>query len=506
MASPDKDVGSSPGSAWASILQAVREQLPSLDSDSSLSDFGEEELFIFQRNHPALIPDLSEELAEEPAGSWDMVAHSSPPAAGLVPVGFGEEPWSEWNAQTGRRGSPEGKDPGSPLAGHGKASSSPGVPEDTPRWQEGDLAVTTSKARGALSLPKGPKGEATFAPLKRGLDAESQRPAPHGGEDPNCARRQALRRERRRMIEKDVLHRVSWEACAPGSAPAPLPPRQEPQKGPPTLSLQQLEESDLDGLLQRLAGPDRTPGAPWQASDRLQHQVSPTLSRSTIQWRHLPRPQEAQAAQLCPHPTADTEHSAHDRLMERLVLLCASQSRAYASAWNVPAASPPDSRPLEATTRRSSGELDAPGVQGMRPKSEVEPPTVFMDLRVPEPPAQATEESSSSSSLDGNDEDDEDEESAAPEGDQQDPGGLWDRTGKSQLLQQLRAFRQGLPPPVLPAPGGPGGPGGQKGQAPAHTSRSAAWRRNTGALGEPPELGVAKGALGLPLEPPHEGS
>ncbi|XP_049624833.1 dynein axonemal assembly factor 8, partial [Suncus etruscus] len=79
MASQDKEMGPSTGSSWASILQAVREQLPSLDSDSSLSDCGEEELFIFQRNHPAPIPDLSEELAEDLEGAWLTDTHRSPP-------------------------------------------------------------------------------------------------------------------------------------------------------------------------------------------------------------------------------------------------------------------------------------------------------------------------------------------------------------------------------------------------------------------------------------------
>nr|KAF6488872.1 hypothetical protein HJG59_001714 [Molossus molossus] len=85
MTSQDKDVGPSLPSSWASqmgpweaILEAVREQLPSLDSDSSLSECGEEELFIYQRNQSTLIPDLSEELAEDPDEAWVAPANSSP--------------------------------------------------------------------------------------------------------------------------------------------------------------------------------------------------------------------------------------------------------------------------------------------------------------------------------------------------------------------------------------------------------------------------------------------
>ncbi|KAG8506471.1 putative protein C16orf71 [Galemys pyrenaicus] len=81
MAWQGKDGGQAPGSPWAAILEAVREQLPSLDSDSSLSDFGDEEPFIFQRNQTALIPDLSEELAEDPGGV--AVASASPEVCGM---------------------------------------------------------------------------------------------------------------------------------------------------------------------------------------------------------------------------------------------------------------------------------------------------------------------------------------------------------------------------------------------------------------------------------------
>ncbi|XP_025225522.1 uncharacterized protein C16orf71 homolog [Theropithecus gelada] len=91
MASNDEGMAPSLGSPWASqtgpwdaILKAVKDQLPSLDSDSSLSDYGEEELFIFQRNQTALIPDLSEELAEDPADgdksrTWAAAAEESLP-------------------------------------------------------------------------------------------------------------------------------------------------------------------------------------------------------------------------------------------------------------------------------------------------------------------------------------------------------------------------------------------------------------------------------------------
>ncbi|KAM6424570.1 dynein axonemal assembly factor 8 isoform 2-T2 [Liasis olivaceus] len=52
---------------WGALLSAIRDQIPSMDSDVSLAD-GEEdgELFLFQRDQPNLIPDLTEELKDLP--------------------------------------------------------------------------------------------------------------------------------------------------------------------------------------------------------------------------------------------------------------------------------------------------------------------------------------------------------------------------------------------------------------------------------------------------------
>ncbi|KAI5127947.1 hypothetical protein MUG91_G95n7 [Manis pentadactyla] len=128
-------------------------------------------------------------------------------------------------------------------------------------------------------------------------------------------------------------------------------PPEAPQEGPLALSLQQLEELGSDHILRSLAEQedDReegAPGAAW-AADR-----------------------QSQAG----HPVP----SAQDRLMERLALLCATQSRAPSSAGKVPA-----------------------------------------DM---------------------------------PQGTKQQEAGSRDCTGKSQLLQQLRAFRKGMPQPGLPPP------------------------------------------------------
>ncbi|GAB5583108.1 dynein axonemal assembly factor 8 isoform X1 [Prionailurus iriomotensis] len=441
MASQDKDEESPPPWAsqtgpWDAILEAVRDQLPSLDSDSSLSDCEAEELFIFQRDHTTLIPDLSEELAEDPAGAWlATVDGSSEP--GAVPVEPSTEPWRE-------------------------------VPKDTPKWQEDNHGAVSLTTQGPH---QGLQGEATLSPWEGDLKAEPLSAASQTGWAADYADRRALRKERRKMIEKDILHKVTWDAqdpacsdqsqveeapCAAAVAvPRPETPPEGPREGRLVLSLKclQLEEWDLDHILQSLAGRedgrgDRAPGATWWAADRLGRDY--------------------------------TLLNTQDRLMERLALLGATQSRA-SSAWKAPADTPQDTKQRE-TSRRTArmepgfqAELGLRLASGLQLRGPAEPPTVFIDLRPTEPSELGSSESSSSS-------DSEEEEETAALGDQQGPAeqerhssqGLRDCTGKSQLLQQLRAFRKGTAQPNLPATEGPGG---QKAQVLEDTASSRTGRK-----------------------------
>uniref|UniRef100_A0A8C9BN18 Dynein axonemal assembly factor 8 n=1 Tax=Phocoena sinus TaxID=42100 RepID=A0A8C9BN18_PHOSS len=297
MASHDKDVGPLLPNPWDAILEAVKEQLPSLDSDSSSSNCEEEELFIFQRNQTALIPDLSEELAEDPDGAWVTSSGSPPEVCGMqdpgihepavVPVESAGEPWGEWNAgpQAQESVSLEGRAPGRPLQSCDESSSLLRMPVETPTWQDddGDTAFNTSTSQSPC---QGPQGEATLSPQEAGLQTEPPGAASWAQEGSDSANRRALRRERRKMIEKDILHKVTWDAQDPAcqdlsgvkempcDAAETLP--EGPQRGPPLLSLQQLEEWDLDQVLQSLTEQeelgDGASGAAWWAADRLQGQ------------------------------------------------------------------------------------------------------------------------------------------------------------------------------------------------------------------------------------------
>ncbi|XP_057606849.1 LOW QUALITY PROTEIN: dynein axonemal assembly factor 8 [Hippopotamus amphibius kiboko] len=433
MASHDKDVGPLLPNPWDAIL----EQLPSLDSDSSLSDCEEEELFIFQRNQTALIPDLSEELAEDPDGAC-VTSSWSPPELAAVPVESATEPWGEWNAWPRPQESPslEARAPGRPWQSCGKSSSLLRMPAETPMWQDdnGGTAFNTSTSQ---SPRQGPQGEATLPTQEAGLQTEPPGPASQAWEGSDSADRRALRRERRKMIEKDILHKVTWDARDPAChdwnqvKKKPFDASEMPLEGPPgglpVLSLQQLEEWDLDQVLQSLTGreEDRGDGAPaamWRAADHLQGQDH-------------------------------TEPSTQDRLMERLTLLCATQSRASSSTWRVPSDVPQDTKPREARSRCASRELGFQALaEDTRLRSPTEPPTVFIDLRPTKPSDQGLSESSSSSSSDS---EEEGEEETAAQRDQQGPARLWDCTGKSRLLQQLWAFRKASAQPELPAGTGP---------------------------------------------------
>ncbi|ELK10695.1 hypothetical protein PAL_GLEAN10011594 [Pteropus alecto] len=415
--------------SWNTILQTVREQLPSLDSDSSSSDCGEEELFIFQRNQTSLIPDLSEELAEDSDGAWVPTAYESPkPLA--VPVEFAAGAWGEWNAMT-----KEGRDPGQSLDSRGESSSLFRKPEEIPTWQEGDHGGMAINTKGSSSPPWEPQGEATLCLQEGDRRTEPPSAASQSQEGSDSANQRALRRERRKMIEKDLLHKVTWGPRNPDcsdqsqgkkmsceatvASPRPGTPPQGPQEGLPVLSLQQLEEWDLDHILESLAGQedkddrgDRATGTVWWAADRLQGQDH-------------------------------TKQSAQDKLMERLTLLCATQSRTSFSAWKMPADTSQDTKQREAGNRRALTELGFQAELGQCwLRNPVKPPTTFIDLRPTEPSDQQSLER--------------------------------DCTGKSRLLQQLRAFRKGMAQPQLPASEGPNS---QKAQAPEDTAGSRTGRK-----------------------------
>ncbi|KAM5131190.1 dynein axonemal assembly factor 8 isoform 3-T4 [Callospermophilus lateralis] len=486
MTSKDKDVAPTPSSPWDAILEAAKDQVPSLDSDSSLSDCGEEP-FIFQRNQPILIPDLAEELAEDPADDndsriWVPLAETSLPEPVLVPVGLATKPGSGQNASTLGLASQEGW----PLENCAETSTFLQMAEETPMLLEGDLGTMSFNTKQFQSPPWDPQGEATLSPEGEvGIE-------PLSAAWRDSAKRRALRRERRKMIEKEMLHKVTWDALdpacrdqcqstEPGLRSEAL--SEGPREGQLVLSLQQLEEWDLDYILQSLPGREdkQGNGAPrtaWWAADLQQSQ-----------------------AHTAPH--------SQDRLLEQLALLCAVESGAPAPAQKLPADTPQDTEEQEARSRCASTK---PGFQaepcqkladGMRLR--IEPPTIFMDLRPaesPEPSDHQSSGSSSHSSSDSGEDEAEREALKAPHSPAQQAATLSQDfrscTCKSQLLQQLRAFRKGTALPQVPARKRPGG---QKALEDATERKEQVKLSTEGQSTQTRLQGGHPRALGDPLEP-----
>nr|XP_019611956.1 PREDICTED: uncharacterized protein C16orf71-like [Rhinolophus sinicus] len=187
----------------------------------------------------------------------------------------------------------EGRDPGQNLGSGGESSSLLRAPKEAPTCQEGDLGGMSFNTKRCPCPPWEPQGEATLCPQEGDLRTETPSAASRTLQGSDSANRRALRKERRKMIERDLLHKVTWGARNPvcsdqspvkktpceaaAARPRPGMPPQEPREGVALLSLQHLEEQDLDHILQSLAGQDnednpggRAPGTVWWAADRLQ--------------------------------------------------------------------------------------------------------------------------------------------------------------------------------------------------------------------------------------------
>ncbi|XP_021488051.1 dynein axonemal assembly factor 8 isoform X1 [Meriones unguiculatus] len=451
MTSKEKAMVSLPVSPWDAILKAAKDQLPSLDSDSSSSDGEEEEPFIFQRNQPLLIPDLAEELAEDSigvdeSGIWFAVGSSSPEPL-LVPERLAIEPRREQEVRQKDVAALERRVSGWSCQSCVKSSPIVVDAEEVLPWLEGNLR-SLPNPKGSQSPPWPSQGkEATF-PLEGELKTE------HSNMDfRNSAKRRALRKERRKMIERDILQKVTQAAPSPASGdqrqaaksgPWPEATSEQSQEGRPVLSLKYLEGWDLDYILQSLPGRqdsqgDSEPRTAWWLADRWQDQ-------------------------------GHTAALSQDTLLEQLALLCATQSRGRKPTWKLSADKLQDTEEQKARSRSASAEhgFQTESVQKLAERRlKAEPSTIFIDLRQtgPSETQQQSQESSEYSSSDSEEEEVETAGSvqAASSREQR------DCTGKSQLLQQLRAFRKGAIPPQLSASASPGG---QKVQATEDTAGS----------------------------------
>ncbi|XP_074136518.1 dynein axonemal assembly factor 8 isoform X2 [Sminthopsis crassicaudata] len=449
-------------SMWGSILASVKEQLPSFDSDSSSSDEENGELFIFQRDEEDLIPDLTEELADDP----DIQLLESVKNAG-----------KNWYEEIKDSAVLQGKDSNRPLlispAFGDKDENQTGIyfriTEENTKWQKGDnWDLFSSRSQALITGPQieefptsAYKKDLTIGNLGTGNLALF--------EESDSTSIKAIRKERRKMIEKNILRKevkelplenlnyshftksISYESTESGDVEEKMPAKREGLKlestesevvgkkmpakyeGLKLRSLEIIEEWDLDEILQNLEA---------------QKGQGECTRRATC-WEVEP-------------PSKGRENlvsNSQDKLMDQLVALCARQSKSLSSPYKKAS----DGLMEDQTRNRSSScishlipEQSHDMANGTKLKGIMEPPTVFIDLRQPDPKKsvplimasgseyrfqnQVEEFSSSDSSTESEEEtpdmrfEKEPRETIA-----QRPR---DQTGKSYLLQQLRAFQK----------------------------------------------------------------
>jgi hypothetical protein len=97
-----------------------------------------------------------------------------------------------------------GRGPGQPSKSCTEISTLLRMAEETPMWLEGDFGSLSLSTKGSHSPAWGPQGEASPSP-KGEPKTEPQ------DEWKDSTKRRALRRERRKMIEKGMLQKVTWD-------------------------------------------------------------------------------------------------------------------------------------------------------------------------------------------------------------------------------------------------------------------------------------------------------
>ncbi|XP_038276647.1 dynein axonemal assembly factor 8 isoform X2 [Dermochelys coriacea] len=419
---------------WGAILSAVKDQIPSLESDTSTSDCDEDgELFIFQRDLPNLIPDLSEELTALSPGDTDMQQI-------LESVELSRETWNgdlessdlqkemDVTQGVGRENVPLVRDQTYAFAN---------LPEETSSQQRAVLADPTDQTLRGKELGNGKDRETKDFWTNKVLSMKG----PYFVNANNSE-------ERQKMIETKILSKVTLEAPSGDGGNSELKTKSpletisdnleritkveneqgatsaEHPRGLMLFSLQDIEKWDLDKILEDLE----------EQKDSRTHSEEPALPSKDY---------KALVAR------------SQSRLMEKLEELCAKQSKALSPHHRKPLAmfahfqehrgdqkeivfpSPP----------QSCRSIDMPKLQ-----CTAELPTVYIDLRDAKSQKSALPSVENQSLSDSSTEDEEDttvkDQQKTKERMQDSSQGPRDCTGKSLLLQQLRNFRKEASQPL----------------------------------------------------------
>ncbi|XP_048817901.1 dynein axonemal assembly factor 8 isoform X4 [Lagopus muta] len=401
---PTAPVGSNSRFRWGDILAAVKDQLPSLDSDTSTSDCESDgELFIFQREQPNLIPDLSDELLEFSLEDSDMQKTQ-------------EKKWNGDLKSLGHREQTDGaqviskeyvqviKDEASNLSSH---------TEEIPSQMEAVL-------------------EESLADSTDGLEEEEPGRQQAREKGNSCLNTSLLleelcsKKERRKLIETKILSKIFLE---------PSPGHAELNNNPPSCGMSRSlersakEETSAAGHLQELTHLS------------LQNTENWDLDKTSAELKQQKNTHNTHAEIAFSSTDYETFRGRSEKqLMEQLEELCDRQSRTLSSRCRWPSAKISIQEEQEnkkdvafLSSSPSSLRMDAVRLQCLP-----EPLTVYIDLRDAEPQKLVTFPDEKQSA--GDSSTDEDETVTVMDQEERKIRKNW--SGKCQLLQQLRRARK----------------------------------------------------------------
>ncbi|XP_062444303.1 dynein axonemal assembly factor 8 [Rhea pennata] len=389
---------------WGAILDAVKDQLPSLDSDTSASDCESDgELFIFQREHPNLIPDLSEELMDF---SWED--------SNMQVVD-----WSIWNEDLESFGLQKETDAVQVIA----------------KEHVQMIKNASSLASHSEEIP-GQKGTVLEESLADSTDQleEKQPGRRQAGEMEEFWHNTALsmeepgsEKERRKLIETKILSKIFLE---------PLPSPSELEVEPP------LE--GISGLLEQITKEETSSAEHPQELTHLSLQGIEKWDLDKIledleQQKDSHTHSEEVAFSSADHETLRAR--SENQLMKSLEELCARQSRTLSPCCKWPSAKLSSSQEQQENKKDVAFLSSSPNslrINMMKLQCSPEPLTVYIDLRDAKPQKSVSfpEEKQS-----GSDSSTEEEETMTTK-DQAKRIIKKNCSGKSLLLRQLHTVRK----------------------------------------------------------------
>ncbi|XP_026536519.1 uncharacterized protein C16orf71 homolog [Notechis scutatus] len=412
---------------WGSLLSAVRDQIPSMDSDVSLADSDEDgDLFLFQRDQSNLIPDLMEELEDLPLEESYLQETFS----------FMRPPQEAWNGDL--RSSAfqnEGVLLSEPSGGLLLELRSQNE-EDPSQDAISSLEFSINEQRLDEGISRVIAGKVWDLGKEKDMPGSSPDVIPPV-EIPPFLRSDDSEEERRRLIETQILSKAPLRPLSGLGCPEPQDKNKEGRTAevkkeeavvsvehPPELTLfrfKDIEKWDLDKVLQKLERQSKAISWPGEAeSPSLRHERFRAVTQS--------------------------------KLMAKLEELSRKQSKAFSSHWQRHPPKSPSLDKCQGDVRDVSVPAPIKNDLSWIPAALCvpEPPTVYIDLRdtISQKVESLADETQSLS--DSSSDDDEEDMNGTTQNEEErrlDEFSSASRyskncTGKCSLLQQLRNFRK----------------------------------------------------------------